>query len=95
MTVPGRFGNPYRFVESCPSTQKMFSADDPEGTVVATDHQTEGRGRFGRVWVDTPGRSLLFSLLLRPSRPMPDWPELSVIAGEAVAAALPVDAWVL
>ena len=94
-TVPGRFGQPYRFVESCPSTQKLLLADDPEGAVVATDHQTDGRGRFGRVWVDTPGRSLLFSLLLRPIRPMPDWPELSVIAAEAVAAALPLEATVL
>lgn len=95
MVVPSRFGHPYRFVASCPSTQKLLLADDPEGTVVATDHQTEGRGRFGRVWVDTPGRSLLFSLLLRPDRPMSDWPELSVLAGEAVAAALPLAATVL
>ncbi len=91
----GRFGTPYRFVESCPSTQREIDWDDPEGTVVATDHQTEGRGRLGRVWVDTPGRSLLFSVQLRPTRPVSDWPELSVIAGEAVAAALPLQASVL
>lgn len=95
VTVPGRFGNPYRFVESCPSTQRMFEDDDPEGAVFATDHQTEGRGTFGRTWEDAPGKALLFSVLLRPSRPIADWPELSVIAGEAVAAALPLDAWVL
>ncbi|HET8894695.1 MAG TPA: biotin--[acetyl-CoA-carboxylase] ligase [Gaiellaceae bacterium] len=93
--MPGRFGHPYRFVESCPSTQRLLADDDPEGTVVATDHQTEGRGRLGRTWEDAPGKALLFSVLLRPTRPVAVWAELSVIAGEAVAAALPVDASVL
>lgn len=91
----GRFGKPYRFLESCPSTQRELDLGEPEGTVVATDHQTEGRGRLGRVWVDIPGSALLFSLQLRPIRPIADWPELSVIAGEAVAAALPLEASVL
>ena len=84
----GRFGKPYNFVESCPSTQRLFGDDDPEGATFVTDHQTEGRGRLGRTWEDVPGRSLLMSVLLRPEAPMPLWPELSLIAGEAVAAAL-------
>lgn len=84
----GRLGTPYRFVASCPSTQRLLAEDDPEGATAAADHQTEGRGRLGRSWEDVAGRSLLFSVLLRPSAPMPLWPELSVVAGEAVAAAL-------
>jgi BirA family biotin operon repressor/biotin-[acetyl-CoA-carboxylase] ligase len=84
----GRLGTPYRFVESCASTQLLLGDDDPEGTTVATDHQAAGRGRLGRVWEDTPARSLLFSVLLRPEAPMAVWPELSLVAGEAVAAAL-------
>ena len=84
----GRFGKPYRFVESCASTQLLVDAGDPEGTTVVTDHQTAGRGRLGRIWEDVPGRALLFSVLLRPEAPMPRWPELSLVAGEAVAAAL-------
>jgi len=88
----GRFGKPYRFVESCASTQRLLGDDDPEGAVVATDHQTEGRGRLGRSWEDVPGRSLLMSVLLRPSPPMPLWPELSLVAGEAVARALRAEA---
>ena len=91
----GRLGQPYRFVESCPSTQREIDPGDPEGATVATDHQSSGRGRLGRVWVDTPGRALLFSVQLRPTRPIHLWPELSVIAGEAVAAAVPLDAAVL
>jgi BirA family biotin operon repressor/biotin-[acetyl-CoA-carboxylase] ligase len=84
----GRLGTPYRFVASCPSTQRLIDDGDVEGTTVATDHQTQGRGRLGRVWEDTPGRSLLFSVLLTPGPPMPLWPQLSLVAGEAVARAL-------
>jgi BirA family biotin operon repressor/biotin-[acetyl-CoA-carboxylase] ligase len=42
--------------------------------------------------VDVPGRALRFSVVLRPELPLAVWPELSVVAGEAVAAALPVEA---
>jgi BirA family biotin operon repressor/biotin-[acetyl-CoA-carboxylase] ligase len=83
-----RFGTPYRFVDECASTQRLLGEDDPEGTTVVTDHQTHGRGRLGRIWEDVPGRSILVSVLLRPRAPMPLWPELSLVAGEAVARAL-------
>jgi BirA family biotin operon repressor/biotin-[acetyl-CoA-carboxylase] ligase len=84
----GRLGAPYTFVSECASTQRLIGEDDPEGATVATDHQTQGRGRLGRIWEDTPGRSILVSVLLRPRAPMPLWPELSLVAGEAVARAL-------
>lgn len=88
----GRFGDPYRFVPECESTQRLLAPEEPEGAVVATDHQTAGRGRLGRVWTDATALGLLFSVHLRPAPPMNVWPELSVVAGEAVAAALPVEA---
>jgi BirA family transcriptional regulator, biotin operon repressor / biotin---[acetyl-CoA-carboxylase] ligase len=84
----GRLGRPYRFVSETASTQLLLGDADPEGAVVAADHQTNGRGRLGRRWDDVPGRGLLFSVLLRPDVPMPLWPELSLVAGEAVAEAL-------
>ena len=84
----GRLGTPYRFVASCPSTQRLIGEDDAEGTLVVTDHQTQGRGRLGRIWEDVPGRSILLSVMLRPQPPMPLWPQLSLVAGEAVARAL-------
>ena len=79
---------PYQFVEVCPSTQRLLADADPEGATVAADHQTEGRGRLGRVWEDSPGTSILMSVLLRPAVPTPAWPELSFVAGNAVAIAL-------
>ncbi len=84
----GRLGHPYRFVEECTSTQRLIEDAEPEGTTVATDLQTHGRGRLGRRWEAPRGRALLFSVLLHPTPPMALWPELSLVAGDAVAAAL-------
>ena len=86
----GRFGRPYRFVAECASTQRLLEGDETEGTTVATNLQTQGRGRLGRSWEAPAGRALLFSVLLRPTPPMPLWPELSLVAGDAVATALRV-----
>jgi len=86
--LQGRLGRPYRFVEECASTQRLLDPDGAEGTTVATDLQTQGRGRLGRTWEAPAGRALLFSVLLRPDPPMVLWPELSLVAGEAVAQIL-------
>jgi BirA family transcriptional regulator, biotin operon repressor / biotin---[acetyl-CoA-carboxylase] ligase len=86
--LQGRLGRPYRFVEECASTQRLLEPNEAEGTTVATDLQTQGRGRLGRTWEAPPGRALLFSVLLHPRPPMALWPELSLVAGDAVAAAL-------
>jgi len=80
-----RFGTPSTYVDECESTQRLLREDDPEGAIAVADHQTAGRGRLGRAWEDVPGRSLLVSIMLRPSAPMALWPELSLVAGEAVA----------
>lgn len=74
-------------VPECESTQLLLGADAPEGTIATTDHQTAGRGRLGRRWVEPPGSSLLLSVLLRPpeaSRPQ----ELSLVAAVATAQAV-------
>jgi BirA family biotin operon repressor/biotin-[acetyl-CoA-carboxylase] ligase len=84
----GEFGRPYSFVERCPSTQRLLAAGAAEGAVVAADEQTEGRGRLGRRWEAPARTSLLFSLLLRPAVETARWPELSVVAGRAVAEAI-------
>jgi BirA family biotin operon repressor/biotin-[acetyl-CoA-carboxylase] ligase len=84
----GRFGRPYEFVERCASTQRLLGDGAPEGAVVATDEQTAGRGRLGRRWEAPAGSSLLFSLVLRPPVEAARWPELSVLAGGAVAEAI-------
>ena len=81
----GRFGQTYLYAEECASTQRLLPEDAPEGAVAVAEHQTEGRGRLGRVWRDEPGSSLLFSLCLRPPVAQALWPTFTAVAGEACA----------
>lgn len=84
----GRFGRPYLWVEECASTQELLrGADLHEGAVAVTEHQTAGRGREGRHWDDTAGRSLLASVLLHP-RPGSPVQQLALVVGLSVAAAI-------
>ena len=80
-------GEPRLDVETCESTQLLVDTSLSEGALVVTDHQTAGRGRLGRSWEAPPGAALLFSLLLRPP-PERQVPELSLVAGIAVADTL-------
>ena len=83
-TLHGRLGRPYLWSESCPSTQEALRDPAlPEGAVAVTEHQTAGRGRAGRSWVDEPGAALLVSVLLRP-------PAVSVPAQLSLVCALAV-----
>lgn len=84
----GRLGRELRFVDTCPSTQRLLADDAPEGALVVTDEQTEGRGRLGRRWLAPAGTSILCSLRLVPAVEPARLPELSLVAGDAVAAAL-------
>lgn len=83
----GRFGRPYTYVERCASTQRLLDGA-PEGAVVVADEQTDGRGRLGRTWDAPAGSSLLFSIALEPAMPGERLPELSLVAGAAVAEAI-------
>lgn len=47
--------------------KKILNDDVPEGTLVTTEKQTAGRGRFNRQWVAPARSSLLTSLLFRPT----------------------------
>jgi len=58
----------------------------PQGLVVLARHQTAGKGRLGRTWFDQPDRSLMFSILLQPTIPLPSYPLLSLTLASSVAA---------
>ena len=85
----GSFGEPYLYSVESTSTQDILrDGDHPHGAVAVTEHQTAGRGRSGRRWDDAPSTALLCSVLLRPAATAAPLPQLSLVAGLAVAAAL-------
>jgi BirA family biotin operon repressor/biotin-[acetyl-CoA-carboxylase] ligase len=71
---------------------ELASRGAPEWTVVAAGHQTSGRGRLGRSWADEPGRSLLFSMILRPPLDPARAAVVSLLAAAEMAEACPVPA---
>ena len=64
------------------------------GTIVMTEHQTRGRGRRDRQWVDAPGTSLLFTAILPRTIPaatlwaVPFWCALAVAGGVSDATGI-------
>jgi BirA family biotin operon repressor/biotin-[acetyl-CoA-carboxylase] ligase len=84
----GAFGREYHYAPESSTTQRMLPSDAAHGAVALTEHQTEGRGRLGRTWIDEPGTGLLFSVALLPPPPVAVWPELTLVAADAVAGAI-------
>jgi BirA family biotin operon repressor/biotin-[acetyl-CoA-carboxylase] ligase len=85
LTAPVRWDE---VTESTNATALTMAAEGtPAWTLVAAGHQTAGRGRQGRAWVDRPGSALMFSLVLRPAWEAERGGLVSLAAGSAMAAA--------
>lgn len=85
---------PFRYFPTVNSTQDLaraWAVEDPPapaGAVVVTEYQATGRGRQGRAWVSPPGKSIMFSVILRPQVQPEHIPLLTIAAGVAVAESL-------
>jgi BirA family biotin operon repressor/biotin-[acetyl-CoA-carboxylase] ligase len=88
----GTFGRAYYYAVETETTQTMLPDDAGHGAVALAEHQTAGRGRLGRVWIDEPGAGLSFSVSLTPPPPLRRWPELTLIAANAIVSVLGPDA---
>lgn len=84
----GSFGRVYLYEEVCTSTQRLLREETAEGTIAVAEEQTEGRGRLGRTWHAPSRTSVLVSVLLLPRVEAAHLPELSLVAGGAVAEAI-------
>ena len=76
------------FYEETASTRqeaaRLAAGPDWEDTLIIADHQTAGKGTHGRPWFDSPGDSILVSLLLHPRPGLRTLP-LSRLTAEALA----------
>lgn len=60
------------FVPDCHSTNSLAleltqKNDLPEGSVVITHNQKQGRGQQGNAWISEPGKNLTFSIVVKPT----------------------------
>jgi BirA family biotin operon repressor/biotin-[acetyl-CoA-carboxylase] ligase len=93
LTGPGRLWRDLTVVAETGSTNSDLlaaaRAGAPEGTVLAAEVQTAGRGRLDRRWTCPPRAALSFSVLLRPDGvPAVARGWIPLLAGVAVAAGL-------
>ncbi len=59
------------FLTTCHSTNDeayaiMSSGGLPEGSMIVTDEQTQGRGQMGNTWESEPKKNLTFSIIFKP-----------------------------
>lgn len=82
----------YHFFPSLDSTNRyaatLAQSGAEQGTVVVADHQTQGKGRLNRHWSSPDGVNLYFSVVLRPLLIPSEVPQLTLIAGLALARAV-------
>jgi BirA family biotin operon repressor/biotin-[acetyl-CoA-carboxylase] ligase len=87
-----RVGAEFHWYDSVDSTNRaaldLAERGAPDGTVVAADHQTAGRGRRGRSWVEIAGSSILVSVLMRPGVSVEHHGILALVPGAASARAI-------
>jgi BirA family biotin operon repressor/biotin-[acetyl-CoA-carboxylase] ligase len=81
----GSYGREYHYARETETTQRLLPPEAAHGAVALAERQTAGRGRLGRTWADS---GLMFSVALYPQEPVARWPELTLMAAHAVAAAI-------
>ncbi|WP_420795156.1 biotin--[acetyl-CoA-carboxylase] ligase [Desulforamulus ferrireducens] len=85
----GRNSHYQRVLGSTNSVAKELARQGtPEGTVVITEEQTQGRGRLGRQWQCPPQAGLCFSVVLYPPVNPMEVAQFTLLAAVAVANAL-------
>jgi BirA family biotin operon repressor/biotin-[acetyl-CoA-carboxylase] ligase len=78
----------HQSIDSTNNEAKRRAPDLEEGTVILSELQTAGRGRFGREWASPAGKGIWLTILLKPNLPPPQVPQLTLVAAAAVCLAL-------
>jgi len=92
LTCEGNIGKKVHYLKEVDSTNsyasKLASNGSVEGEVVIAESQNKGRGRNKHVWQSPSGCNLYVSIILRPSIQAFLAPQLTLVAGVAVAELL-------
>jgi BirA family biotin operon repressor/biotin-[acetyl-CoA-carboxylase] ligase len=91
--LAGKFiGHQLYYYEEIGSTNdeafRLGSAGAPEGTALIANSQSTGKGRMQRVWHSPAGSNIYTSIILRPEITPARAPQISILAGVAVADVL-------
>ncbi len=63
---------------------KKHYAELDDLDIVDAKHQNAGRGRMARVWEDSSGENLLFSVLIKDKNLFPEFSSLSLLAASSI-----------
>ena len=63
---------------------KKHYAELDDLDIVDAKHQSAGRGRMARVWEDSSGENLLFSVLIKDKNLFPEFSSLSLLAASSI-----------
>ena len=88
--LDGKFiGHQLYYYEEIGSTNdeafRLGLAGAPEGTALIANSQSAGKGRMQRVWYSPAGSNIYTSIILRPQIEPARAPQISILAGVAVA----------
>jgi BirA family biotin operon repressor/biotin-[acetyl-CoA-carboxylase] ligase len=91
--LAGKFiGHQLYYYEEIGSTNdeafRLGLAGAPEGTALIANSQNAGKGRMQRVWHSSAGSNIYTSIILRPQIEPTRAPQISILAGVALAEAL-------
>ncbi len=67
------------------SAQKLADQGATEGTIIVSEQQTKGKGRFSRHWHSIVKKGIYCSIILRPNFKPEDAPGLSLMTAVAMA----------
>ncbi|WP_196594566.1 biotin--[acetyl-CoA-carboxylase] ligase [Pectinatus sottacetonis] len=86
----GRTIKYYKKIDSTNNEAKKIALDEkaPEGTIVISESQGDGRGRLSRGWYSPAQKGIWFSIILRPDFLPQEAPKCTLMAAVAIAKAI-------
>lgn len=86
------FGTLLHIFRDLPSTNNWAAERARDGAlhgeVIIADQQSTGKGRMGRQWLSPAGKNIYLTVITHPARATSELPQLTIVAGVAIAEAL-------